>query len=389
MRTQALLSRDVVPALLLAIGLFGFILSLTGFKDAWALAFSTEASGSAVQAILDASFSTPATALLSGIVITSLIQSSSATIAIVVATVGAGVISVEQSVFILMGANIGTTITNTIVGLALSHQPDEFRRMAPSILVDDVYKILNVTLFFVIENATGLLHKLSVGFVAFLETSTAVSSALEGFPDLIDLITEPIVVGLVSAISLLPLSIGIHALLLGFLFFVMLVLSLSLMGETLEHYLHDRSREMLNRVFCGKYASFGIGFALCWLLQSSSVTVSLILPLVAQNAIMLPAVYYYSIGAALATTCDAGQIISYLKFGPLGLTAGMVHILLNIFGAVLFLTVPGLRSLPIAIAEHLGGMMCRYRHAPLLLVGYVGLLFFGIPLLVIFVSGIF
>ncbi|MCG8413755.1 MAG: Na/Pi symporter, partial [Pseudomonadales bacterium] len=123
MRAHVVHARDVYLPCLMVVGLYGFILSLTGFKDAWALAFSTDSSGSAVQAILDASLSTPYTALLSGIVITSLIQSSSATIAIVVATVASGVISVGDSVFIMMGANIGTTITNTVVGLAYGHQP--------------------------------------------------------------------------------------------------------------------------------------------------------------------------------------------------------------------------------------------------------------------------
>jgi len=384
MRSTALHSRGIILPVLLITGLYGFVLSLTGFKDAWALAFSVEASGNSVQAILNASLSSPYTALLSGVVITSLIQSSSATIAIVVSTVGAGVIGIEDSVYIMMGANIGTTITNTIVGLAHSHQPDEFRRMTPAILVDDIYKVLNVSLFFVIETITGFLSKMSLGIVDFLERSTPMGVVLESFPDLIDLVTEPVVAGAISAIASLAASTGLQALMTGILFFLLLILSLSLMGEALEHYLHDRSRLLLNKVFGGKYLSFGIGFILCWLLQSSSVTVSLILPLVAQSAISLPMVYYYSIGAALATTCDPGQIISYLKFGPIGLTAGMVHILLNIFGAILFLTVPGLRVLPIVVAEHIAGPMGRSRHAPLILLAYVGLLFFGLPLIVIF-----
>ena len=109
------------PLWLLFLGLYGFILALTGFKEAWSLAFSAQGSSEFVQGILDASLATPLTGLLSGIVVTSLIQSSSATIALVVAMVAAGAISLEASVFVLMGANIGTTITNTIVGLA--HAP--------------------------------------------------------------------------------------------------------------------------------------------------------------------------------------------------------------------------------------------------------------------------
>ncbi len=387
MKSQASHAKDVYLPLLMAVGLYGFIFSLTGFKDAWALAFSVESSGSTVQAILDASLATPFTALLSGIVITSLIQSSSVTISLVVATVASGVITIGDSVFIMMGANIGTTVTNTIVGLAYGHQSEEFERMAPSILVDDVYKVLNVSLFFVVESLTGVLHALSVNFVDFLEATAVFGGFLNAFPDLIDIMTEPGTAVVINTMTALPFSVGYQALIVGGIFFGLLILSLSLMEEALESYLHDRSRDMLNKVFKGRSMSFFIGFGLCWLLQSSSVTVSLILPLVAQSAVTLPTVYYYSIGAALATTCDAGQILSYLKFGPIGLTAGMVHILLNVFGALLFLFVPGLRELPPLIARYLGRQICRYRSAPLILAGYVGLLFFGIPLLFIGLFG--
>lgn len=374
---------------LLAIGVYGFVLSLTGFKDAWKLAFSSESSGETIQNILDVSLATPFTGLLSGVVITSLIQSSSATIAIVVATVAAGVIDVEDSIFILLGANIGTTITNTIVGLAHIHRPEEFERLVPSVLVDDVFKILNVAIFFTIEVLTGLLGTLSRMIVGFLDEKTMIGGFLEAFPNLIDVATEPVTDMVIGLITALPLSTGLAALLTGLVFFGLLIGSLALMGEALETYLHDRSRAMLARVFDGKWSSFGIGFSICWLLQSSSVAVSLILPLVSQSAIMLPSVYYYSIGAALATTCDPGQLLSYLKFGPIGLTAGMVHILLNVFGAILFLTVPGLRDLPPMIATKLASLMCRYSHAPILLMAYVGAVFFGFPLLIIYAVSMF
>jgi len=389
MQSLSLSLYRIHPAIFLALGLFGLVLSLTGFKEAWVLAFSSDTSGQTVQSILDVSLASPLTGLLSGIIITSLIQSSSATIAIVVATVGAGVISIGDSVYILMGANIGTTITNTIVGLAHSHKQDEFARVTPAIIIDDIYKILNVSLFFIIEVFTGLLHKLSVSLVAFFERTALLGGFLDAFPDLIDMVTEPITVNMINLITWLPLPIGPQAMLTGLLFFLLLMLSLAMMGEALQVYLHDRSRALIGSVFEGKYAAFGIGFLLCWLLQSSSVTVSLIIPLVSQSAVTLQMVYYYSIGAAVATTCDASQILSYLKFGPIGLTAGMVHILMNVFGAILFLMVPGLNQLPVKIAGHLSAQMCRYRHAPLILVAYVLTFFFGLPFLVISLARLF
>ena len=386
--TSALLHRHRYGTLsLLLVGLYGFVLSLTGFKEAWALAFSVESSGDFVQGILDASLATPFTSLLSGIIITSLVQSSSATIALVVATVAAGAVSVADSVFVLMGANIGTTVTNTIVGLAHGHKREEFDRLVPAILVDDVFKVFNVAIFFSIESLTGVLHNLSVSIVDYLSHVGVIGGFLEGFPDLIDVVTEPTTAFLISLVAMLPVGIGWQSFLVGLGFFLLLILSLSLMGEALEIFLHDRSRKMVASVFGGKLQAFAIGFGICWLLQSSSVAVSLILPLVGQLAVTLPTVYHYSIGAALATTCDPGQLLSYLKFGPIGLSAGMVHILLNVFGALLFLMIPGLNRLPILLAEWLSDRICRYQHAPLWLTAYVGVLFFGMPLAVISMVG--
>ncbi len=367
----------------LVIGLYGFILALTGFKTAWTLAFSAESSAGIVNDILNASLATPFTGLMSGVIITSLIQSSSATIALVVTTVAAGAISVEDSVFILMGANIGTTITNTIVGLAQAHKRERFDRMVPAIIVDDVFKFLNVLLFYIIEVTTGFLHGLSVSFVNSIQEISFVRDTLGGFPDVLDALTDPAAEPFLNLITSTSLTVGLQALAVGLAFFTLLIVSLGLISDSLEHILRSGSQELVDRVLNGKVTTFLVGFAICWGLQSSSVAVSLILPLVAHSAVGLPTVYYYSIGAALGTTCDPTQLLSYLKFGPVGLTAGMVHVLLNLFGAFLFLFLPGLNRLPIWLASRLAGYINAQQHAPALLIVYVASIFFGLPLLVI------
>ncbi len=375
--------RAALTPISLLVGLYGFVLALTGFKESWGLVFAADSSGGFVQRLLDASLATPFTALLSGVVITSLIQSSSATIALVVATIGSGVISVDQSVFLLMGANVGTTVTNSIVGLARAHRNEELERLVPAIVVDDVFKVLNVMLFFFVEISTGMLHGLASWIVGSLSHTSVFGSFLELFPDVIDKVTEPVTLGAIAVLSRFGMSPGVEALAAGFGFFLLLVMSLGLMGESLKRALHDQSRALLSRVFGGRMQAFMIGFGVCWLLQSSSVAVSLLLPLVGHSAVTLPTVYHYSLGAALATTCDPGQIVSYLKFGEVGLAAGVVHILLNVFGAILFLLVPGLRTAPLAFAESIGDLMCSRRHAAVWLAIYVGAAFFVLPMLVV------
>src|SRR3954470_6467340 len=72
--------------------------------------------------------SNPFTGLFIGLLVTAIIQSSSATTSMVVALVASGSISLEGAVPIIMGANIGTTITSTIISLGFITKKKEFRR---------------------------------------------------------------------------------------------------------------------------------------------------------------------------------------------------------------------------------------------------------------------
>ncbi|MFN7259310.1 MAG: Na/Pi symporter, partial [Cyclobacteriaceae bacterium] len=72
--------------------------------------------------------SNPFTGLFIGLLVTAIIQSSSATTSMVVALVASGSISLQAAIPIIMGANIGTTITSTIVSLGFITKKKEFRR---------------------------------------------------------------------------------------------------------------------------------------------------------------------------------------------------------------------------------------------------------------------
>ncbi|MGL4820001.1 MAG: Na/Pi cotransporter family protein, partial [Bacilli bacterium] len=78
-----------------------------------------KAAGDRLRDILDRFTSNPLMAVLAGIIVTVLIQSSSGTTVITVGLVSAGFISLRQAIGIIMGANIGTTITAFIIGIKL------------------------------------------------------------------------------------------------------------------------------------------------------------------------------------------------------------------------------------------------------------------------------
>ena len=70
----------------------------------------------------------PITGLMVGILATVLVQSSSTSTSIVVGLVGAGQVSVQYAIPIIMGANIGTSVTNTIVSMAFAGERLELER---------------------------------------------------------------------------------------------------------------------------------------------------------------------------------------------------------------------------------------------------------------------
>ncbi|MGP6145678.1 Na/Pi cotransporter family protein [Jeotgalibaca sp. A122] len=76
-----------------------------------------KSAGENLRAILNSFTSTPFRSILAGIVVTVLIQSSSATTVLTVGLVSAGFMSLKQAIGVVMGANIGTTITAFIIGV--------------------------------------------------------------------------------------------------------------------------------------------------------------------------------------------------------------------------------------------------------------------------------
>ena len=76
-----------------------------------------ESSSGALKRIMERVTGTPVKAFLLGLIMTAVIQSSTATIVITSGLVGAGIISLHQSLGIIIGANVGTTVTGQIIRL--------------------------------------------------------------------------------------------------------------------------------------------------------------------------------------------------------------------------------------------------------------------------------
>ncbi|MCA9320912.1 MAG: hypothetical protein KDB53_09265, partial [Planctomycetes bacterium] len=103
----------------------------------------------------------PFAGLSVGILATVLVQSSSMTTSLVVTAVGAGQLPLEVAVFTIMGCNIGTTVTNTLVSLGHMRQNAEFKRAFAGSTMHDFFNIMAVLIFMPLEMATGILRRLA------------------------------------------------------------------------------------------------------------------------------------------------------------------------------------------------------------------------------------
>ncbi|CAH1773675.1 unnamed protein product [Owenia fusiformis] len=107
----------------------------------------------------------PIAGLMIGIIATVMVQSSSTSTSIVVTMVASGILDVRPAIPIIMGANIGTSVTNTVVSLAHSGNKDEFRRAFGGATVHDMFNWLSVLILLPLEVLTGYLYRLTTAII--------------------------------------------------------------------------------------------------------------------------------------------------------------------------------------------------------------------------------
>ena len=125
--------------------------------------------------------------------------------------------------------------------------------------------------------------------------------------------------------------------------------------------------------------SIGTGALLTIMVQSSSITTSLLVPLAGVGLLSTRTIFPVTIGANIGTTATA--IIASLTGNMAGLAIALVHFLFNLLGLLMWYPSQFMRRVPLSLAEKLGEMVAKNR---LLGILYVGFLFFLLPLALIF-----
>lgn len=131
--------------------------------------------------------SNPCAGLMIGVMATVLVQSSSTATSIVVALVASEVIPLKAGIPIIMGTNIGTSITNTLVALAQASRRDQFQRAFAGATVHDMFNWLTVMVLLPLEVSTGYLYHLTSAIVSSMDTTSEGSSV-----EILSAITKPL-----------------------------------------------------------------------------------------------------------------------------------------------------------------------------------------------------
>ncbi|KAM9332826.1 sodium-dependent phosphate transport protein 2A-like [Pholidichthys leucotaenia] len=171
-----------IPLLFLL--LYLFVCSLDILSSAFQLAGGRVA-GDIFQK--NAILSNPIAGLMVGILVTVLVQSSSTSTSIIVSLVSSGLLDVQSAIPIIMGSNIGTSVTNTIVALMQAGEREEFERAFSGATVHDCFNWLSVLVLLPLEAAAGVLRRLSQAMIVTLQLSSG-----EEAPELLKVLTEPL-----------------------------------------------------------------------------------------------------------------------------------------------------------------------------------------------------
>ncbi|MFH1504264.1 MAG: Na/Pi symporter [Candidatus Omnitrophota bacterium] len=325
--------------------------------------------------------SNPFIGLFIGILATSIVQSSSTTTSIIVGIVGSGIMTVTNAIPIIMGANIGTTITNTLVSLGHVGRKEEFRRAITGGTVHDFFNITCVCILFPLELMFGLLSK-----TASIMSNIFINMGGIKFTSPIKLATEPVIAFIGNTVAEFPLFNNLHYIILLIISFIFLFLSLYFVVQLMRSLVATRAEIVLSNII-GKHGVLAIFTSLIFtaIVQSSSITIALMIPLIAAGILTVETMFPLIMGANIGTTVTA--ILASFATGNIGaVTVAFAHFIFNMIGVCCIYPFKSLRKIPIFLARNLGNLAFRKRRYVLI---YVLTLFFIIPGILIMVSKLF
>jgi len=318
--------------------------------------------------------SNPVGGLFVGLLATVLVQSSSVSTSVIVGLVAAGVVNTGDAVPMIMGANLGTTVTNTLASLGHVRHDIEFKRAFAAATVHDFFNILAVIVFLPIELITGYLSSTATWL-----TDTLIGSSGSDFKSpLKEAVKLPAkwVKELLSSMGSHGDIKGVLMIAIGLLF---IFISLAYITKNMRLLVADRVETAINHALGAGSGIVAIllGAIITISVQSSSITTSVLVPLAASGVLTLQNIYPVTLGANVGTTVTA-LLASLATGSPAAVTVAIVHTLFNISGIIVFYPFQKLRQIPINLANRIADIAVERRSLAL---AYTLIAFVIVPLL--------
>ncbi|MDH4116061.1 MAG: Na/Pi symporter [Acidimicrobiia bacterium] len=349
-------------------------LFLVGVKS---LESGIKAFGADASERLFSNISNPVAGLFAGVLATVLVQSSSVTTSTIVGLVGGGVLPLSSAVPMIMGANIGTTVTNTLVSVGHIRQGQEFKRAFAGATVHDFFNLLTVAIALPLELATGFLSKSAAALTEVFRGQDALSGAAPSSSPIKEAVGYPVDV-IKDALEGAGMGTGVEGTLLLVVGIGLIFVALAMITRNMKMVMAGRIEQSLNTML-DKGAGIGamvLGMAITVAVQSSSITTSILIPMVGAGILTLKNAFPVTLGANVGTTITA-LLASVAAESPEGLTIALVHTLFNLFGILVFYPLPAMRNIPIRLAVGLAELAQKNKGWVL---GYVVGLFVVLPL---------
>jgi sodium-dependent phosphate cotransporter len=307
--------------------------------------------------------------------------------------VAVGTIKVSNAIPVVMGANIGTTVTNTMVAMAHITRKQEFGRAFGGALLHDFFNVLSVLVLLPLHLASRFILPQGKGFLQLLAEVLA-----NGFGDIggtkfaspLKKITGPTVKLLREYLfpAILRPFFGRRAgdaeLVLAILTLVcalvLLFLALKYMTRFMRSALLVKIENLFDAyLFKTAIRGFAVGAILTAVVQSSSVTTSLAVPLIGAGILTMQQIFPYVLGANLGTTITA-MLASLALGNKLAITVAFAHLWFNIWGTIIWYP---LKKVPIAMSQKMAEVCTKSRKLALI---YIAVMFYIVPGLLILLA---
>ena len=352
--------------------LFMFLVGVNGLGDGF------KSLGNNVLDAFFAATENPFIGLMIGILTTTVVQSSSVTTSLIVGLVAApeNPLPIANAVPMIMGANVGTTVTNTIVSLAHMGRKEEFRRAFSVAICHDFFNVIAVVVLLPLELMTGYLRR-TAEMLASLVTGLGGMDYDSPIKGALKAALVPIKAAIHAVSDSQQLQAVIQIVVCGCLIFV----ALWLLVKVLRVVMRTRVEAVVSKAFDQNVLfAMLVGVVATAMVQSSSITTSLLVPLAGAGVLTLRQAFPVTIGANVGTTVTAllAALAATGMNARAGITIALVHFLFNISATLLVYPVEKIRNIPLDAARWIANKAVESRRFAVV---FVFAFFYGVPAL--------